>query len=230
MKGLDDYEKFKIIRQLPDDYKRNKLGIPMLKYEDYSNIDWETIKFTSFSNIGNCKEKHSSVVLMFHYDNVLNRMWNNPLKYVDKFLPFSIIATPDFSAYTNMAPIDIAHNIYKNRWLGCFYQSKGIKVIPTVTWADESTYDVCFSGLPYGTPVVISTFGCVNFTKEFLDGFNEMKKKINPRLIIVRGKFIKGMTGKLMFLDFEDTYISKNTYEQIKLFESTRVVNIETED
>lgn len=33
-----------------------------------------------------------------------------------------------------------------------------------------------------------------------------------------------------MFLDFEDTYISKNTYEQIKLFESTRVVNIETED
>lgn len=56
------------------------------------------------------------------------------------------------------------------------------------------------------------------------------QKKINPRLIIVRGKFIKGMTGKLMFLDFEDTYISKNTYEQIKLFESTRVVNIETED
>lgn len=229
MKGLNDYEKFKIIHPLPDDYKRDGQGIPMLKPDSFTDIDWETIKFTSFSNIANCKDKENTIVLMFHYDKVLNRMWNDPLKYVDKFSSFNAIATPDFSSYTNMAPAEIIHNTFKNRWLGCFYQSRGIRVIPTVTWADKRTYDVCFSGLPHQIPVVISTYGCLNTQKEFLAGFNEMKKRIKPSLIIVRGKLIRGMTGNLIFLDFEDTYICKQTHEQIKLFSLSRIVNIEKE-
>lgn len=115
MKGLNDYEKFKIIHPLPDDYKRDGQGIPMLKPDSFTDIDWETIKFTSFSNIANCKDKENTIVLMFHYDKVLNRMWNDPLKYVDKFSSFNAIATPDFHSYTNMAPAEIIHNTFKNR-------------------------------------------------------------------------------------------------------------------
>jgi len=226
MKGLTDYEKFKVIRPLPETFEKDSRGFPVLKAEDYSDIDWEKVKFASFSNLAKVDEGEKTVLLMFHYDMMLNRLWNDPLKYIKQFRQFCLVATPDFSAYTNMDLIEIEHNIYKNRWLGCTYQSMGIRIIPTITWADERTYDVCFGGLPYGCPVVISTIGCTNFKSEFLKGFNEMKRRINPSLVIVRGRPIEGMHGNFIFINFADTFNIKEEYEQQKLFTMSRVVSM----
>ena len=226
MKGPTEYEKFKLIRPLPRGFKKDERGFPSLKRDDFSDIDWNAIRFTSFSNISQVDDYSQTIVLMFHYDEVLNRIWNDPVKYVDKFGKFMAVATPDFSAYTNMEPIQIEHNIYKNRWLGCLYQSLGVRVIPTITWADEKTYDVCFCGIPQGSVVLISTVGCVHFQEQFLKGFNEMRKRINPSLILVRGKMIDGMTGNLVFIDFEETFNVKVEFEQMQLFQMDRVLHI----
>lgn len=229
MKGLTDYEKYKVIRPLPDTFQKDSRGFPVLKVEDYSDIDWEKVKFTSFSNLAKVNKGEKTVLLMFHYDMMLNRLWNDPLKYIKQFSQYCLVATPDFSAYTNMDPIEIEHNIYKNRWLGCTYQSMGIRIIPTITWADERTYDACFGGVPYGCPVVISTIGCTNFKSEFLKGFNEMKRRIDPSLVIVRGNLIKGMFGKFIVINFEDTFNLREEYEQLKLFPLYRVVEVAKE-
>jgi len=226
MKGQTDYEKFKLIRPLPQGFEKDQRGFPTLKKDDNNDVDWNTIKFTSFSNLAQTKEASQTIALMFQYDEVLDRIWNDPLKYANKFREFLAVATPDFSAYTNMEPIQIEHNIYKNRWLGCLYQSLGIRVVPTITWADERTYKACFSGVPQGSIVAISTVGCASFQEQFLKGFNEMKKRINPELILVRGKVIKGMTGNLLVIDFQETFNVEVEYEQLQLFKMDRVISI----
>ena len=55
--------------------------------------------------------------------------------------------TSDFSMYMNMDWHGIYDGVYKNRWAGVYCQFKGLNVIPSVGWASESTYDICFAGI-----------------------------------------------------------------------------------
>ena len=50
-------------------------------------------------------------------------------------------------------------NIYRSRAIGQYYQEQGIKVIPTISWAEKETFEFCFDGIPKGSIVSISTIG-----------------------------------------------------------------------
>lgn len=138
-------------------------------------------------------------------------LWNQPLKRIPLFQTCAAVATPDFSAYTSMNPNEIRHNVYKARWLGRTWQNYGCIVLPTVGWADAQTYDVCFSGIEQGSPVVISTLGCTRNTESFLTGFNEMKKRLMPSIIIVYGCMIKGMSGKFIHFNYQDSFATNSS-------------------
>ena len=81
-------------------------------------------------------------------------------------------------------------NIYRSRQIGSFYQSKGIKVIPTISWAEEETFCFCFEGIPEGSIVAVSTVG-VKENPGALDiwraGMDAMIERINPSLILCYG-------------------------------------------
>ena len=64
----------------------------------------------------------------------------------------------------------------------------------------------------------------------FLKGFKEMTKRINPSLILVRGKLIDGMEGKFIFIDFLDTFETESEYEQLTLFNLDQIQIIRKED
>lgn len=229
MNGLTEYEKFLIIRPLPPDHVYDIDGMPLIKkdsFEEFGNNQ----KYTTFSNINSVKDKQNHIITFFQYDNTLMRVWNNPIKYISKFKEFYALTTPDFSVYSNMNKIQIANSVYMNRWLGCIWQYAGIKVIPTITWANEDTYDICFSGIEKGSIVAISTIGCINDIESYLKGFNEMKKRLNPSLIIVKGKIIKGMSGKFINLDFSDTFNVSKNYEQLSFSTINRIYEIKEED
>lgn len=44
-------------------------------------------------------------------------------------------------------------NYRSNRWCGAYLQSKGIRVIPTINWGTEKSFDFCFAGVPKGLPL-----------------------------------------------------------------------------
>lgn len=96
-------------------------------------------------------------------------------------------------------------------------------MIPTVTWADERTYDICFNYIEKGSIVAISTVGIIRNKELFLKGFNEMIKRIKPSLILVRGKPIEGMSGKFIFIDFCETFEIALEYEQLALFQLDKI-------
>lgn len=81
-------------------------------------------------------------------------------------------------------------NIYRSRAIGAYYQSQGIKVIPTISWAEPETYKFCFMGVPQGSIVSISTVGVKknkSALKIWKDGMDEMIKRIQPSVVLDYG-------------------------------------------
>ena len=123
-------------------------------------------------------------------DYQFERVWAYPEKYTDILMPYDCILSPDFSLYMDMPMPMKVWNIYRSRFIGAYYQSKGINVIPTISWAEKETFKFAFSGIPKGSIVAVSTIG-VKEDKDALnvwnEGMNAMIETIEPSTILVYG-------------------------------------------
>ncbi len=229
--GLNEKEKFNLIKPLPEGWLKDKRGIPYLKSNIYlKTINWNEVKFASRSNVKSTRNKEKKILLNFQYDKTINCIYNDIFSYAKRVFNFLAVATPDYSAYRNMEPCLVEENVRRSLWVGAWLQYLGIRVIPTVTWADERTYDICFDYIEEGSIVAISTIGVAKNREWFLKGFNEMIKRINPSLILVRGKKIEGMFGKFIFIDFCETFEVSSNYEQLTLFQLDKIQIVEKEE
>lgn len=94
------------------------------------------------------------------------------------------------------------YSAFKNRWCGAYWQSLGLRVIPTISWSDERSFDFCFEGIEEGSIVAISTHGNHRAKEEFMLGYNKMLQKIKPCAIICYGKPFKEMKGNLLVFPY----------------------------
>ena len=100
--------------------------------------------------------------------------------------------------YTNYPKAFQIWQVYRNRWCTCYWQSLGIKVIPTVSWSDESSYDFAFLGIPKDSVVAIGTVGVLNdenAKRLFMLGFKEMIKRLDPKEILIYGNKLTELDG-----------------------------------
>lgn len=208
--NLSDYEKFRVLRPIIGDSEFDENGFPIIKKTKFDSEMWNNIKAVGIQNASVKNSNAESLLLMFNYDYKLMRLWNHPLKKIALFKTYFAISTPDFSVYPQMNINDIRHNIYMSRWLGRTWQNYGCTVYPTIAWCLPDTYDLCFGAIEKGTIVVISTLGCQGNKEVFLEGFNEMKRRIEPPLIIVFGDMIEGMTGKFVNFKYKDAFNNNN--------------------
>ena len=159
--------------------------------------------------------KAKNVGVHFYIDDYqFERVWNAPEKYVDILSQYDCILSPDFSLYMDMPMPMKIWNIYRSRQIGAYYQSKGLKVIPTVSWAEKETFSFCFQGIPKGSIVSVSTIGVKQDSdalEVWKDGMREMIQAIEPTTILVYG-------GKLDF-DYGDIEV---IYFDNKVTESWR--------
>ena len=135
--------------------------------------------------------KEKNVGVHFYVDDYqFERVWNYPEKYVDILKQYDCVLSPDFSLYMDMpTPIKV-WNIYRSRQIGAYFQRQGIKVIPTISWAEEESFEYCFRGIPQGSIVSVSTIG-VKENAIALDvwqkGMDEMIRQIEPTAILLYG-------------------------------------------
>lgn len=147
-------------------------------------------------------------------DYQFERLWNNPIKYIDDIMEYNCILTPDFSLYMDMPMSMKIWNVFRSRLLGQLWQDLGIEVIPTISWAEPDTFEFAFDGVAENSVVAVSTIGIKkdkNF-KVWSDGMDAMIKKIKPSTILVYG-------GKV---DFDYKGIDVRYYEN-KVTEKLKV-------
>lgn len=76
-----------------------------------------------------------------------------------------------------------------------------IKVIPTISWSDKSSFEWCFDGEPIGGTVAVSSVGTQNnkTAKElFINGYNEMMKRLEPETVIFYGTIPQECYGNIV--------------------------------
>lgn len=162
-----------------------KYGIPIIQ-----KTEFKTSSFISFNYAKTCKQKEEKSIHFFIDDYQFNRIWKYPDKYIDLFMQFKQVMTPDFSTYTDFPKALQIYNHYRKHWCGAYMQLHGIDVIPTISWSDKDSFEWCFDGEPEGGVVAVSSVGCMKSKetrKMFLDGYKEMVKRLEPETIIFYG-------------------------------------------
>lgn len=180
--------------------------MPIIKNDNYIPND-----LIGFNYAKTSKEKN--VGIHFYVDDYqFERLWNAPEKYIDVLSEYDCILSPDFSLYMDMPMPMKIWNIYRSRQIGAYYQSQGIKVIPTISWAEEETFEFCFQGIPKGSIVSVSTIGVKQNSdalKIWEDGMREMIKRIEPSAILVYGGELEFDYGDIKVI-YYDNKVTKN--------------------
>lgn len=141
-------------------------------------------------------------VHFFIDDYRFERIWNQPDRYIEILKRFDCAFTPDFSLYRDMPTAMKIWNVYRSRLIGQMCQKAGITVIPTMSWAEEDTFDFCFDGIEPGGTVAVSSVGVMRdpaALESFKTGMAKMLEVCEPRKIIFYGK---GMPELCQGVDF----------------------------
>lgn len=177
-----------------------KYDIPIIKKQDIDVSELKTISFCH-TQYGDTRNKNKLVHFFLH-DYRFECVYENADILYEKLKQYKYLLTPDFSLYMDM-PIALQINsVFKNRWCGAYWQNKGKIVIPTVSWSDERSFEFCFDGIERGSVVAISTHGNRNVKEEFMKGYYELLKKINPCCIICYGKPFAEMKGNIIVVPY----------------------------
>lgn len=141
-------------------------------------------------NYAKTSKNKQAGIHFFLDDYQFERVWNNPDGYVELLSGYECVLSPDFSLYMDMPMPMKVWNVYRSRQLGAYWQSRGLKVIPTVSWAEPETYEFCFRGIPSGSVVAVSTIGVKEDARSlgvWRDGMSEMMKRVAPSTVVVYG-------------------------------------------
>lgn len=163
-------------------------NMPIIKKNDYIPS-----KLIGFNEALSSKNKDTGIH-MFIDDYQFERLWNKPQVYLPILRKYECVFTPDFSLYLDMPMAMKVWNTYRNRLLGQFFQKNGLRVIPTISWAEKETYEFCFDGIEPGGSVAIATTGChKNAYSRFIyeEGVDTMIDKVHPKNILVYGEPIE---------------------------------------
>jgi guanyl-specific ribonuclease Sa len=199
---------------LRNDFKgKGIFEIPIIKKENISLKDLSLIGYDKLST-----NDFDKIVHFFLYDYKFEALWNNPEPRIERLSKYKAVLSPQFSLYKEMPMSLKIFNTFRNRWCGAYFQKKGIKVIPSLSWGESDTFWFCFDGIEKGSIVAVSTLGVRKEKELFMQGYNELLRKIQPSAIICYGKPFEEMKSNVIEVDYSKTnnrskgYVIHKTY------------------
>ena len=199
------------------------LGIPIIKAPEQIVIPKTIVPFSQRKGVN----PQECAVGFYEMDINFSDVLREPELYVSEFSRFEAIISPDCSLYRD-APLAVQlANVYRNRAIGAYFQSKGLYVIPQIRWGNEYTYTtqyfpekIAFLGVEKGSIVAIGTYGCSKSKEDryhLSAGLDEMIETIEPSVVLVYGSMAKEVFAPYInstrFVQYDDW-----TTRQHKLF------------
>ena len=181
-----------------------KWGLPTIQKQTLST-DNIMLVACSDTRTNDNEENKQKGVHFFVDDYRFNGIYDNPDRTLIRYSQYSFLLSPDFSTYTDMDLWRQLESVAKNRWVGAYWQSKGLTVIPTISWGLFPSYEFCFDGVEKGATVAIGMIGCKQSKLNFMRGYNEMLKRLEPEKIICFGSPFDEMQGNIIAVDYRDS-------------------------
>ena len=178
-----------------------KWGLPIVKKQE---IDLSAIGLIACSDTrsNDCDENKKKGVHFFVDDYRFYGIYDNPDRSLKKFSQYAFLLTPEYSLYADMNLWRQLESTAKNRWVGAYWQSKGITVIPSVCWGSPRSFDFCFDGIEKHSIVAVGMIGSKREHKSFMLGYNTMLNMIEPSAIIIFGSPFPEMQGDIIVVDY----------------------------
>lgn len=195
-----------------------KYNIPEIEpiYElDIKEQDWTTFNYARGTRNGvktDFDERYRQGVTFFLDDYQFESVWTHPNKYIKTFKNYGVMLAPDFSMYLDFPKSVQIYNHYRKHWLAKYWQEHGVKVVPSINWSDEESFDWCFDGEPRNSIVAVSNVGCMKnetYRQNFMKGYNKMLEVLQPSKV-------------LMFCQKKDDYNGNVEYIHVDRFAHLR--------
>lgn len=165
-------------------------GFPKLPKADAKPVELQGFNFAKSTPAA---DKRGKGCHFFIDDYQFERLWNSPSRYLGVLRGYDCVLTPDFSLYLDMPDPMQEWNRYRSAALGRYWAQNGITVVPTLSWAQPSSYTFCFKGIPKHSTVATSTVGVARdkgAQKVWHDGMREAMRRLEPSRVLFYGKNI----------------------------------------
>lgn len=181
-----------------------KWGIPLVKKQE---LNTNGIQLVACSDTrANDNELNKKCGVHFFVDDYrFEGIYNTPDRTLARYSQYAFLLTPDFSTYADMDLWRQLESVAKNRWVGAYWQSIGLTVVPTVSWGLAQSFDFCFEGVEQNATVAIGMIGCKRSKLHFMRGYNAMLEKIEPSKIICFGTPFSEMDGNIIAVDYAES-------------------------
>lgn len=183
-----------------------KYDVPMLRRIEEWEVDID--KWVTFNYAKNTSFPAKTGVEFFIWDQQFERVWNQPDRYLEVLRKFDCVLEPDFSTYIDFPLAVQIFNHYRNQWVARYWQEHGLLVVPTIEWGTKDSYSWCFDGVPKNSVVAVSNVGCMNNkdnARLFLDGWNEMLRRLEPSKILLFAKTVDDYKGNWVHIPYESS-------------------------
>lgn len=178
-----------------------KWDIPLVKKQNLNLTDIQLVA-CSDTRANDSEENKKRGVHFFVDDFRFEGIYNAPERSLQKYSQYAFLLTPDFSLYADMPIWKQIESVAKNRWVGAFWQSKGLTVFPTVAWSTPRSFNFCFDGIENNSIVAVGMVGCKRNKLGFMRGYNAMLEKLIPKSIVVFGTPFPEMEGEIISVDY----------------------------
>ena len=178
-----------------------KWGIPLVRKQTFPTDAIQLIA-CSDTRANDNKENRKKGIHFFVDDYRFSGIYDHPDRSLERYAQYAFLLTPDFSTYADMDLWRQLENVAKNRWVGAYWQNKGLTVIPTISWSNSRSFEFCFDGVEQNAVVAVSTLGCRRASIAFLRGYEAMLNKLEPQTIICFGEPFPEMYGNIVFVDY----------------------------
>lgn len=175
---------------------QGKHGIPLVRKQQIDLTDLDLIACTN--TVCGDDECFDCGVHFFVDDECFDDLYTNPEKTFSRYAQYRLCCTPDFSVYGEMPTWRQMESVAHGRWVGAWWQSKGMSVVPTVSWDKYASFDFCFDGIEQGCVVAVATYACRQDRLGYLRGYSAMLERIRPPAVICYGHPFPGMGGPIV--------------------------------
>lgn len=180
---------------------RGKYGFALIK-KQVLNIASPSLIACSDTRSNDTESNKKNGVHFFVDDYRFSGIYENPEKSFNRYSQYAFLLSPDFSTYAEMDLWRQIESVAKNRWVGAYWQSKGLTVIPTISWGLAQSFDFCFEGVEQNATVAVGMIGCKRNKLGFMRGYDAMLEKLNPSKILCFGTPFEEMEGNIITVDY----------------------------
>lgn len=180
---------------------QGKWNIPIIKKEELNLANVNLISYSD-TRANDIDENKNKGVHFYIDDYRMEGLYRTPTRSLHRLSQYRFLIAPDYSLYRDMPKAMQLFNVFKSHWCGAYWQSKGLTVIPNVSWGDATTFDFCFDGIEEGSIVAVGMIGCKRNKTAFMRGYNEMLRRIKPSAIICFSTPFPEMESNIIHVDY----------------------------